>query len=125
LSAGGKPTWADAKALGMGFWLQNIEVLVSISTTYFLFCIISFVFQRRQIEAFARNQYMSKDEKDPIACSLFYITLKKKNVLLGLWKLAPNHNEQGAMVKFLGMYFIFSHPCSNQIKKNNTGNPQN
>ncbi len=39
--------------------------------------------------------------KDPIACSLFYLALKKKNVLLGLWKLAASHHEQPMMKKFL------------------------
>ncbi|KAI9344199.1 RAVE protein 1 C terminal-domain-containing protein [Zopfochytrium polystomum] len=83
----GKPTWTDAKSLGMGFWLKNVETL------------------RKQVETFARNQYMGKEDRDPVDCSLFYITLKKKNVLLGLWKLATNHPEQGAMVKFLGNDF--------------------
>ena len=62
---------------------------------------------------------MSKDEKDPIACSLFYITLKKKNVLLGLWKLSSNHNEQGAMVKFLGILFSLN-VCEGNSKKKST-----
>ncbi|KAJ3333967.1 regulator of (H+)-ATPase in vacuolar membrane [Blyttiomyces sp. JEL0837] len=82
-SFGGKPLWKDVRALGMGFWLRNLETL------------------KKQVEAIARNQYMAKEDKDPIDCSLFYICLRKKNVLLGLWKLASNHAEQGAMVKFL------------------------
>ncbi|KAJ3020012.1 UNVERIFIED_CONTAM: hypothetical protein HDU68_010402 [Siphonaria sp. JEL0065] len=86
-SFGGKPLWKDIRSLGMGFWLKNTESL------------------RRQIEAIARNHYMAKEDKDPVDCSLFYICLKKKTVLLGLWKLASSHPEQGAMLKFLANDF--------------------
>jgi hypothetical protein len=48
---------------------------------------------------------MNKEDRDPIACSLFYLTLNKKNVLLGLWKLATTHPEQPMMVKFLANNF--------------------
>jgi len=44
---------------------------------------------------------MSNEDKNPIDCSLFYLALRKKNVLLGLWKLATTHPEQAAMLKFL------------------------
>ncbi|KAJ3076415.1 regulator of (H+)-ATPase in vacuolar membrane [Podochytrium sp. JEL0797] len=86
-SFGGKPLWKDVQSLGMGLWLKNTESL------------------RRQIEAIARNLYMSKEDKDPVDCALFYICLKKKNVLFGLWKLASSHPEQGAMLKFLANDF--------------------
>jgi hypothetical protein len=36
---------------------------------------------------------------------LFYLALKKKNVLLGLWKLANSHPEQQKMIKFLSNDF--------------------
>jgi hypothetical protein len=54
----------------------------------------------------ARNIYLSKkDFRDPIDCSLFYIALRKKNLLQGLWRTAPHHNEQAAMIKFLANDF--------------------
>ncbi|KAJ3387748.1 regulator of (H+)-ATPase in vacuolar membrane [Entophlyctis sp. JEL0112] len=86
-SFGGKIIWKDARSFGMGFWLKNPETL------------------RRQVETMARNQYMGKEVKDPVDCALFYICLKKKNVLLGLWKLAASHPEQPAMIKFLANDF--------------------
>jgi hypothetical protein len=55
-------------------------------------------------ESIARNNY-SLDSRDPIPCSLFYLALKKKNVLLGLWKLASGHPEQAKMVAFLSNNF--------------------
>ncbi len=48
---------------------------------------------------------MLDDKKDPIPCSLFYLALRKKNVLLGLWKLANGHSDQLAMVKLLSNNF--------------------
>ncbi|KAI8800094.1 RAVE protein 1 C terminal-domain-containing protein, partial [Cladochytrium replicatum] len=83
----GKLTWKEARILGMGYWLTNLEML------------------RRQVETMARNQYMAKNDKDPVDCSLFYIALKKKNVLLGLWRIAQSHPEQAIMVKFLANDF--------------------
>ncbi|KAJ3101891.1 regulator of (H+)-ATPase in vacuolar membrane [Phlyctochytrium planicorne] len=83
----GKMLWKDARSLGVGLWLKNPDLL------------------KRTIETIARNIYMSKEDKDPIECSLFYIVLRKKNVLLGLWKLASAHQEQNAMLKFLANDF--------------------
>lgn len=57
------------------------------------------------MEQLARNQYAQTDERDPIDCSLFYLALRKKNVLLGLWRSAGWHKEHGAMVKFLAHDF--------------------
>ncbi|KAI8818763.1 RAVE protein 1 C terminal-domain-containing protein [Fimicolochytrium jonesii] len=83
-----KVLWSDAKSLGLGYWLRNPETM------------------RKTMETIARNQYMGKDDtRNPVDCALFYIALKKKNVLLGLWKLANSHPEQAAMLKFLGNDF--------------------
>lgn len=57
------------------------------------------------MEIIARNQYMSKDEKDPVACTLFYIALRKKKLLHGLWRTSHGHAEQGKMVTFLANDF--------------------
>jgi hypothetical protein len=62
--------------------------------------------QKKTFETIARNQYWGVDGvHDPVACSLFYFALNKKNVLLGLWKLAVSHPEQPAMLKFLANNF--------------------
>ncbi|KAJ3123058.1 regulator of (H+)-ATPase in vacuolar membrane [Nowakowskiella sp. JEL0407] len=86
-SFNGKMVWSDARALGMGYWITNVEVL------------------KKQVEVIARTTYMGKDDKDPIECSLWYLAMRKKNVLLGLWRLAQNHPEQPMMVKFLANDF--------------------
>ena len=75
------------KEFGLGFWIESCSIL------------------KKQIELLARNQYMQEDKRDPVDCSLFYLALRKKNVLLGLWKLASSHPEQAMMLKFLSNDF--------------------
>ena len=53
----------------------------------------------------ARNEYTKTDDKDPIDCSLHYLALKKKNVLVGLWKMATWHREQSSTQRFLSNNF--------------------
>jgi hypothetical protein len=55
----------------------------------------------------ARNIYLSKptESRDPVDCTLFYLALRKKNLLEGLWKTASSHKEQAAMKKFLANDF--------------------
>ena len=87
-AVGGKICWKDARNMGLGFWISNANTL------------------KQSFETIARNQYWGTDGvHDPVACSLYYFALKKKNVLLGLWKLASHHAEQSAMLKFLSNNF--------------------
>ena len=57
------------------------------------------------MEDIARNQYMSGENRDPTACSLFYFALGKVRLVHGLWKQAPWHKEQPLMLKFLSNDF--------------------
>ena len=57
--------------------------------------------QRAQFEVVARNEYTKTDEKNPIDCSLYYLALKKKNVLLGLWRMAAWNREQSGTQRLL------------------------
>jgi hypothetical protein len=85
---GGKILWSDARNLGLGWWITNQNTL------------------KKTFETIARNQYWGNGgTNDPVACSLYYLGLKKKSVLLGLWKLANNHPEQSMMMKFLSNNF--------------------
>ncbi|KAG0172011.1 regulator of (H+)-ATPase in vacuolar membrane [Apophysomyces sp. BC1021] len=80
----GKIMWEDAKALGMFLWLQKIDVV------------------REQMSNIARNTYLAKEEfKDPVGCTLYYLALRKKNLLLSLWRSAHYHKEKQVMVNFL------------------------
>ena len=57
--------------------------------------------QRAQFEVIARNEYTKTDEKNPIDCSLYYLALKKKSVLVGLWRMAAWNREQSGTQKLL------------------------
>ncbi|KAI9142211.1 RAVE protein 1 C terminal-domain-containing protein [Paraphysoderma sedebokerense] len=86
-SASNSLLWTDAKQLGLGWWMSGGDIL------------------KRQAETIARNQYMHKDEKNPVNCTLFYIALRKKKLLHGLWKQANGHPEQITMMNFLSNDF--------------------
>jgi hypothetical protein len=43
--------------------------------------------------------------KNPIDCSLFYLALRKKAVLSGLWRMAGWNREQGATLRLLSNNF--------------------
>lgn len=45
------------------------------------------------------------DDKNPIECSLFYLALKKKTVLTGLWRMAIGNKEQATTQRFLANDF--------------------
>ena len=61
--------------------------------------------QRAQFEIVARNEYTKSETKDPIDCSLFYLALKKKTVLQGLWRMASWNREQAATLRLLANNF--------------------
>ncbi|KAF9455073.1 hypothetical protein P691DRAFT_770160 [Macrolepiota fuliginosa MF-IS2] len=83
----GKMTWADARALGVPIWLNSLDSLKS------------------QLEVIARNEYMAGENRDPVACSLFYFALGKSKLVHGLWRQAAWHKEQSVMLKFLSNNF--------------------
>ncbi|KAF9550360.1 regulator of (H+)-ATPase in vacuolar membrane [Mortierella hygrophila] len=80
-------TWPEAKSLGLFLWMRKKDAMI------------------KQMEVIARNQYTSKDEKDPVACTLFYLALRRKKLLHGLWRTAHGHAEQAKMVTFLANDF--------------------
>ncbi|TGZ83117.1 WD40 repeat-like protein [Ascodesmis nigricans] len=83
----GRILWPQARESGMFVWLADTESL------------------RRQMEVVARNHYTRTDEKDPVECSLYYLALRKKKVLTGLWRVASWHREHASTLKFLSNNF--------------------
>lgn len=61
--------------------------------------------QKAQFEVIARNEYAKSELKNPVDCSLFYLALKKKTVLQGLWRMASWNREQGATQRLLANNF--------------------
>ncbi|AEY96926.1 FAEL063Wp [Eremothecium gossypii FDAG1] len=55
----------------------------------------------RIFESLARYEFTKNDRRDPSACAIFYLALKKKKILLSLWRVAAGHPEQAKMLNFL------------------------
>lgn len=53
----------------------------------------------------ARNEYTKSEQKNPVDCSLFYLALRKKTVLQGLWRMASWNREQQATQRLLANNF--------------------
>ena len=79
----GRMQWEHATESGLFMWMTDLTTL------------------RAQFEVIARNEYTKTDEKNPIDCSLYYLALKKKSVLIGLWRMASWNREQAGTLKLL------------------------
>ncbi|OHE91594.1 WD repeat domain-containing protein [Colletotrichum orchidophilum] len=79
--------WEDARESGMFMWLSDRSALLA------------------QFEFVARNEYTKSEMKNPVDCSIYYLALKKKTVLQGLWRMAHWNREQGATQKLLANNF--------------------
>ncbi|KAF4628729.1 hypothetical protein G7Y89_g9420 [Cudoniella acicularis] len=83
----GKMLWEHARESGIFMWMTDSHAL------------------RAQFEIIARNEYTKSDMKNPVDCSLFYLALKKKAVLQGLWRMAAWNREQSATIRLLSNNF--------------------
>ncbi|KAK7207073.1 RAVE protein 1 C terminal-domain-containing protein [Myxozyma melibiosi] len=86
-SFNGRMTWQQAKETGIFMWLKSQDAL------------------QQQFENMARIIYTDSEPRNPVSCTLYYLALRKKQVLLGLWRIAHGHNEQRTMMKFLANNF--------------------
>lgn len=82
-----KMTWTQARECGIFMWLNSLDSA------------------KQHFETMARTIYAISDPKNPVNCTLFYIALKKKQVLLSLWRMAHSQKEQQIMIKFLSNDF--------------------
>ncbi|KAI0161190.1 regulator of V-ATPase in vacuolar membrane protein [Hypoxylon sp. FL1284] len=83
----GTMLWENARESGIFMWLMD-ETAV-----------------KTQFEVVARNEYTKSEMKNPVDCSLFYLALRKKTVLQGLWRMASWNKEQGATQRLLANNF--------------------
>ena len=82
----GRMVWENARESGMFMWMSDVSAL------------------RAQLEIIARNEYNKRGEKSPIDCSLYYLALRKKSILQGLWRMTYTR-EQAATLKLLANNF--------------------
>ncbi|KAL5596500.1 hypothetical protein BROUX41_006726 [Berkeleyomyces rouxiae] len=83
----GKMAWEEAREIGVFMWLAD-EAAV-----------------RKRFEQIARNEYTKNDDKNPVDCSLFYLALRRKTILQGLWRVASGNKEQAPTQKMLANNF--------------------
>ena len=83
----GKLNWQEARESGMFVWLQDLDAV------------------RCQLEVVARNKYTKSEDRSPTDCSLYYLALRKKSVLQGLWRMAHGNREQQSTQKLLANDF--------------------
>jgi hypothetical protein len=101
----GKMMWQHARECGIFMWMTDINALVcpqSITTASQTYANST---QRAQFEVIARNEYTKTDEKNPVDCALYYLALRKKPVLCGLWRMATWSREQPATSRLLANNF--------------------
>lgn len=78
-------TWTVVKQCGISYWISDRDTLISI------------------VEKCARNEF--GDSRDPSGItSIFFLAIKKKQILIGLWKTV-SHPEKQKMLKFLNNNF--------------------
>ncbi|KAM9311328.1 dmX-like protein 2 [Gastrophryne carolinensis] len=77
----GDPQWSELKAMGIGWWVRNINTL------------------RRCIEKVAKAAFQRNN--DPLDAAIFYLAMKKKAVLWGLFR--SQHDEK--MTQFFSHNF--------------------
>ncbi|KJE97453.1 hypothetical protein, variant [Capsaspora owczarzaki ATCC 30864] len=59
-------SWSELRSLGAGYWLKNVQTL------------------RTYCERIAKNRFTST--KNPLECALFFLAMKKKSLLLTMFK---------------------------------------
>ena len=74
--------WTNAKEYKVAFWAEQ-EGLI------------------KTFEEIAKVEFNLNEKRDPAKCSIFYLALRKKSILLGLWRISTGHPEQAKMLKFL------------------------
>ncbi|XP_068103218.1 dmX-like protein 1 isoform X2 [Hyperolius riggenbachi] len=77
----GDPTWAELRAMGVGWWVRNTNSL------------------RRCIEKVAKAAFQRNN--DPLDAAIFYLAMKKKAVIWGLYR----SQNDSRMTKFFGNNF--------------------
>ncbi|KKY32142.1 putative regulator of v-atpase in vacuolar membrane protein [Diaporthe ampelina] len=79
--------WEHARESGMFMWLTDNAAV------------------KAQFEMIARNEYTKNEVKNPVDCSLYYLALRKKTVLQGLWRMASWNREQAGTQRLLANNF--------------------
>ncbi|CDO95116.1 unnamed protein product [Kluyveromyces dobzhanskii CBS 2104] len=89
--------WDNVRELKVAYWAEQQDLV-------------------KCFESIAKLEFNNNDNKDPSRCSIFYLSLKKRNILIGLWRISSGHPEQAKMLKFLNNDFTESRWRSAALK---------
>ncbi|CCH60701.1 hypothetical protein TBLA_0D01935 [Henningerozyma blattae CBS 6284] len=76
------PDWQKSRSYRVAYWLPIDQL-------------------KEHFEKIAKIEYTSTTEKDPSNCALYYLALRKKQILVSLWRLSVGHPERGKILNFL------------------------
>ncbi|SCV03271.1 LAMI_0H06810g1_1 [Lachancea mirantina] len=79
-------SWDHARESRVSFWLENRDLV-------------------KTFEDIAKYEFNKDGRRDPTNCAIFYYALKKKHILMGLWRVSAAHPEQQKILKFLNNDF--------------------
>lgn len=79
-------SWDRAQEYKIAYWARQDDLLTA-------------------FENIAKFEFTKNDKRDPGNCSIFYLALRKKQILIGLWRISIGHKEQQKMLKFLNNDF--------------------
>ncbi|KAH3900506.1 Rav1p SCDLUD_003492 [Saccharomycodes ludwigii] len=86
LMNGPRLTLERAKEYKLAYWIRQEDLL-------------------QKFEEIARIEFSKDDKRDPNSCMIYYLALKKKHIIIGLWKICAGHPEQRKMLNFLNNDF--------------------
>lgn len=84
--ATGTVLWPAVREVGLPYWLRTEKL-------------------KEVFEKLGRNYFSNDGKRDPVACSLYFLALRKKHILTGLWRTATSHPEQSKTMKLLANDF--------------------
>ncbi|SCU99185.1 LADA_0H18096g1_1 [Lachancea dasiensis] len=79
-------SWERGRQYKISFWAEREDLMAS-------------------FDKIAKHEFTQGTDRDPRKSGLFYLTLKKKQILLSLWRVSAGHPEQQKMLKFLNNDF--------------------
>lgn len=79
-------SWEKAREFKIAYWSRENDLL-------------------NVFEQIAKYEFSRNETRDPSRCAIFYLALKKKQILISLWKMSFGHPEQQKMLKFLSNDF--------------------
>lgn len=90
-------SWEKARDFKVAYWSRESDLL-------------------NLFEQIAKYEFSRNETRDPSRCAIFYLALKKKQILISLWKMSFGHPEQQKMLKFLSNDFSLARWRSAALK---------